>query len=500
MDPSSTSMVLVLFGASGDLTRRKLIPALFQIFRQGLLPPNFLIIGFARTHAGEGNYRERLAQDVSADRADSRWEAFAQRITYIQGDYRDMDAFYKIRRAIDEFETSIGQPCLRLYYLATPPSVFADIGQALARSRLATREGCTRMRIAIEKPFGHDLPSAKALNQHFLSSFTEDQIYRIDHYLGKETVQNILFLRFANGIFEPIWNRNFIDHLQFTVAEELVLEGRVGYYDAAGALRDIMQNHALQLICLATMEPPTSLSAEAIRDQKVNVLKSLRPLETCEVRTHTARGQYKSGTHRGRNIVGYLDEEDIPSSSKTETYAAWKLEIDNWRWQGVPCYVRSGKGLNRKVTEIVIQFHRPPHLLFDQPRVDSYEQKLFRNSLRLRLQPEEGIELDIGVKSPGPAFQMSPVQLDFSYNSAFGPDLLDAYERLLLDLIAGDRTLFTRRDEVEIAWEHVTRILDVWAEENDQSGFVLPQYAPGSWGPSTGDDLIRQDQRRWLTR
>lgn len=493
-------MVLVLFGASGDLTRRKLIPALFRIFQQGLLPETFLIIGFARTRMSEEDYRHRLAADFPVVDAPAQWREFIQQVTYMHGDYRDMDAFYRIRHAIDAVETSFGQPCLRLYYLATPPSVFADIGTALARSRLATREGLDRMRIAIEKPFGHDLPSAQALNRHFLASFAEEQIYRIDHYLGKETVQNILYLRFANGIFEPIWNRNYIDHLQFTVAEELVLEGRVGYYDAAGAMRDIMQNHVLQLICLATMEPPTSLNAEAIRDQKVNVLKSVRPLQPDEVLSHTARGQYTSGSHKGRQIVGYLAEEDIPSLSKTETYAAWKLEIDNWRWQGVPCYVRSGKGLNRKVTEIVIQFHRPPHLLFAQAQEGYSAQRLFRNSLRLRLQPEEGIELDIGVKSPGPAFQMSPVQLDFSYQEAFGPDLLDAYERLLLDLIAGDRTLFTRRDEVEVAWEHVSRILDVWSEENRQADFVLPQYAPGSWGPSTGDDLLQQDQRRWLTR
>ncbi len=496
----SQCIVLVLFGASGDLTRRKLIPALWRVFQQDLLPATFRIIGFARTRMRTEDYRDRLATDIAVTSADTRWEAFTQHVTYMHGDYRDMDAFYRIRHAIEAFETTVGQPCLRLFYLATPPSVFADIGSALARSRLATREGQDRMRIAIEKPFGHDLASAQDLNRHFLASFTEQQIYRIDHYLGKETVQNILFLRFANGIFEPVWNRNYIDHLQFTVAEELVLEGRVGYYDAAGALRDIMQNHVLQLFCLATMEPPTSLSAEAIRDQKVNVLKSVRPLQTDEVLRHTARGQYASGLHKGRDIIGYLAEEDIPDTSKTETYAAWKLEIDNWRWQGVPCYVRSGKGLHRKVTEIVIQFHRPPHLLFDQAHSGQTTQKLFQNCLRLRLQPEEGIELDIGVKSPGPTYQMSPVQLDFSYADAFGPDLLDAYERLLLDLIAGDRTLFTRRDEVEIAWEHATRILEVWAEENRQDGFALPQYAPGSWGPATGNDLIRQDQRYWLTR
>ncbi len=493
-------MVLVLFGASGDLTRRKLIPALFRIFQQDLLPATFLIIGFARTPMSTAAYREKLTTDTYSETASAHWESFVQNVTYIHGDYRDMDAFYHIRRTIDAFAARFDKPCLRLYYLATPPSVFADIGSALARSRLATREGRAHMRIAIEKPFGHDLSSAQALNRHFLSSFAEEQIYRIDHYLGKETVQNILFLRFANGIFEPIWNRNFIDHLQFTVAEELVLEGRVGYYDTAGALRDIMQNHVLQLICLATMEPPTSFSTEAIRDQKVNVLQCIRPLRTDEVLAYTARGQYMSGTHQGRDITGYLEEEDIPATSKTETYAAWKLEIDNWRWQGVPCYVRSGKGLKRKVTEIVIQFQRPPQLLFDQPHNARADQALFRNALRLRLQPDEGIELDIGVKSPGPALRMSPVQLDFSYQAAFGPDLLDAYERLLLDLIGGDRMLFTRRDEVEIAWEHVTHILDVWAEENRQDGFRLPQYAPGTWGPTTGDLLVQQDQRRWLTR
>lgn len=497
-------VILTLFGASGDLTRRKLLPSLFRLFRENMLPENFLVVGFARSEYDSASYRALLHQGLdrklSADEETQAWEAFLRHVVYLSGDYRNIDAFYQLRRIIDDHEARTQRTCVHLFYLATPPEVFTDIGSALFRSRLITREDAARKRVAIEKPFGHDLESSRRLNRSLLAFFDEAQIFRIDHYLGKETVQNILFLRFANGIFEPIWNRNYIDHIQFTVAEDLVLEGRVGYYDAAGALRDIVQNHCLQLLCLVTMEPPTSLDAEAIRDPKVNVLKSIRPQSPGDVLTHTARGQYLGGSIGGRPIIGYLEEEAIPPDSKTETYVAWKLFLDNWRWQGVPFYLRSGKGLKRKVTEIVIQFQRAPHMLFDPNAEQGSALDHRSNTLRLRLQPDEGIEMGIGVKTPGPSLQTSPVRLEFDYEEAFGPDLLDAYERLLLDLIAGDRTLFTRQDEVEIAWSRVSDILDAWSERNESPGFHLPGYAPGSWGPRSGDDILHRDGRRWRTR
>lgn len=501
MHPHPEGFVLILFGASGDLTCRKLVPALFNLFRQGHLPAHFLIIGFARSDMDSEAYRQLLARSMpQAQAATSPWHRFLQHVVYMRGNYQDINAYRCLAQRVAEFEQARHITCLHLLYLATPPAVFALIGEALGRYQAGPFRTQPNVRVAIEKPFGHDSRSARALNRCFLQTFHEQQIYRIDHYLGKETVQNILFLRFANGIFEPLWNRNYIDHLQFTVAEDLVLEGRVGYYDTAGALRDIMQNHILQLLCLATMEPPTSLDAEAIRDQKVNVLKSIRQPAPGAILGHTARGQYTAGTIRGRPIVGYLAEPEIPETSKTETYAAWKLSIDNWRWHGVPVYLRSGKGLQRKVTEIVIRFRQAPHMLFADKTNLARHVASPHNILRLRLQPNEGIALDIGVKRPGPSPQIAPVQLDFSYQEAFGSDLLDAYERLLQDLIAGDRTLFTRADEVDIAWEHITGVLEAWAEENRQPGFALPQYAPGSWGPVTGEQLIAGDGYRWQTR
>ena len=491
--------VLVLFGASGDLARRKLVPALFNVFKQGLLPAHFSIVGFARTAMNSDGYRDWLSRDMPpAQSRDPAWLEFLRRVEYTSGDYGSTEAFAHLDTLVAKRERCPAGRCLRLYYLATPPAVFPVVGESLRRMGPPQGWGGSHARVAIEKPFGRDQDSAKALNRVFRQSFNEEQIYRIDHYLGKETVQNILFLRFANGIFEPLWNRNYIDHLQFTVAEELVLEGRVGYYDAAGALRDIMQNHLLQLLCLVTMEPPTSLHSEAVRDQKVNVLKSLRKLESDEVLMRTARGQYASGVHNGRSIVGYLAEEGIPDDSKTETYAAWRLEVDNWRWHGVPMYMRSGKGLKRKASEIAIQFRQVPHVLFAERRREPGPVERRSNLLRLRLQPNEGIELKIDVKSPGASLQTTPVELNFHYEHAFDGELVDAYERLMLDLVAGDRTLFTREDEVDIAWEHVTNVLDVWRAQDQTPGFALPQYTPGAWGPATGDALIARDGRHWL--
>ena len=498
MDASPAGMVLLLFGASGDLTRRKLIPTLFSLCKQDLLPPRCLVIGFARSPMDTEAFRRTLTRaHPRAAPDDPQWTRFLQRIQYVYGPYEDERTYQRLGRLAGAFARQCPGDPLHLFYLATPPAAFPAIGAALGRYRDAYFGHTRNVRIAIEKPFGRDHASAQALNACFRRSFAEPCLFRIDHYLGKETVQNILFLRFANGIFEPIWNRNYIDHFQITVAEELLLEGRAGYYEQAGALRDMVQNHLLQLLCLTTMEPPTSLDAEAIRDQKVNILRSVPVPRPEEVLRNTVRGQYAAGTLQGQRVRGYLDEAEIPAASRTETYVAWKLEIDNWRWQGVPFYVRTGKGLPRKATEIVIQFRRAPHLLFKERAA---AERMQSNMMRLRLQPNEGIELGIGVKRPGPAFRIAPVLLDFAYQDAFGPDVRDAYERLWSDLIAGDGTLFTRADEAEAAWTHITHILDVWRAADARSAARLPQYAPGTWGPDAGADLIQRDGRRWQTR
>ncbi len=502
---TTTPALMVIFGASGDLARRKLLPALYKLIYQGLLPPNFTVLGYARSDYDDASFRERAQEgverfaDVEFD--PQVWEAFRQHLFYIRGSYTDPEDFRRLAGRIQALEERLDTAHNRLFYLATPPDVYESIATHLGQVKLARPARPTSWtRLVVEKPFGHDLASAQALNDHLLAIFQEDQIYRIDHYLGKETVQNILVFRFANGIFEPIWNRNYVDHVQITVAESIGVEGRGGYYDRAGALRDMVQNHMLQLVALTAMEPPVAFDADAVRNQKVNLLRSIRPLRPEEVPRYTVRAQYAAGNIDGVELPDYLDEPGVRPDSTTETFVAWKVEIDNWRWSGVPFYLRTGKALPRKISEIAIYFRRAPHLLFQSdPHLSQRPQ---RNVLSMRIQPDEGISLEISAKRPGPSVQIQPVHMEFLYGSSFGVAPPDAYQRLLLDVVRGDSTLFTRRDEVEVAWDRVTRILEGWhleEEEARRSGlsFRLPTYRAGTWGPAEAGRLLARDGQRW---
>src|SRR5215203_5305845 len=463
-------VILVVFGASGDLACRKLIPALYHLAYQNLLPPNFTFLGFARTKYSDEEYRELAREGVEQyglnGLDDHIWHWFSQGIFYQSGNYDDLDSFKKLADRIAKLEKQRPTNGNQIYYLATPPSVFEPITTLIYEVGLCREdmEGGQR-RIIIEKPFGHDLASARALNSHLLKLFREDQIYRIDHYLGKETVQNILVFRFGNGIFEPIWNRNYIDHVQITVAEALGIEDRGGYYDKSGAIRDMLQNHMMQLLALTAMEPPFAFEPEAVRDQKVNVLRAIRPIDLAHVSEWVVRAQYASGVSDGKEISGYLHEKGVPANSTTDSYVALKLDIDNWRWKGVPFYLRTGKALSTKLTEVNIVFRRPPLMLFEPLASNSMPPS---NVLTLRIQPDDGIRLSFDAKRPGPTVNIERVAMDFSYKEQFGSQpAADAYERLLLDAILGDTTLFIRRDEVELAWERIGRILDGWQMQED---------------------------------
>jgi glucose-6-phosphate 1-dehydrogenase len=495
--------IMVIFGASGDLARRKLIPALYNLACQRLLPPGFTVVGYARTPNSDEGFREQAKQGVlqhgSVDFQEEVWDSFAQGLYYISGPYDSPEGFQKLAARLEELNESRNARHNRLFYLATPPTVYEPVTTNLGAAGLGHSPGNGWTRLVIEKPFGHDLASAMALNDHLLTIFDEDQIYRIDHYLGKETVQNILVFRFANGIFEPIWNRNYVDHVQITVAESIGVEGRGGYYDRSGALRDMVQNHLMQLVALTAMEPPVAFDAKAVRDQKVNLMRSIRPLALDEVPRYTVRAQYAAGVSKGRRLPGYVEEPGVAPGSTTETYVAWKLEIENWRWSGVPFYLRTGKALPKKISEVAIYFRQAPHLLFSSTE---HPESLVRNVLAMRIQPNEGISLKISAKQPGPAVHVQPVSMDFHYGSSFGRVPPDAYERLLLDVVLGDGTLFTRRDEVEVAWERVTRVLDGWRmqeEEASQSGkqFALPVYEAGTWGPAEADALLSTEGQSW---
>jgi glucose-6-phosphate 1-dehydrogenase len=496
-------VLLVVFGASGDLARRKLIPALYHLAYQNLLPPNFTVLGFARTQYSDEEFREMAREGVkeygSNGLDDHIWHWFSQGLFYQAGNYDDIESFKKLADRVAKLEKQRPTSGNHVYYLATPPSVFEPITSLIAEVGLCRADMEEQRRIVIEKPFGHDLESARTLNQHLHNLFREDQIYRIDHYLGKETVQNILVFRFGNGIFEPIWNRTYIDHVQITVAEALGIEDRGGYYDKSGAIRDMVQNHMMQLLALTAMEPPFAFEAEAVRDQKVNILRALRPIDPAKVDERVVRAQYNSGVSNSKEILGYLHEKGVPTNSTTESYVAMKLDVDNWRWKGVPFYLRTGKAMNTKLTEINIVFRRPPLMLFEtiSDKVPP------SNVLTLRIQPDEGIRLSFDAKRPGPTVLMERVAMDFSYREQFGAQpAADAYERLLLDAILGDTTLFIRRDEVELAWDRITRILDGWqmqadtAKEQDKV-LKLPKYAAGTWGPKEADELLAKEGRYW---
>ena len=523
----SSPALMVIFGASGDLANRKLLPAIYRLSQQRLLPPNFVILGYARSPLSDDELRQRARTSMLANPEvefqSADWDLFAPRLYYLAGEYDDAEGFQRLRDRMMMLEEQWNIGGNRLFYLSTPPSVYEPVITCLGDAGLvepASRQSWTR--VVIEKPFGSDLQSAHKLNDHVLSVFNEEQVYRIDHYLGKETVQNVLVFRFANGIFEPIWNRNYVDNVQITVAESIGVEGRGGYYEKSGALRDMMQNHLLQLVSLTAMEPPIAFDAKAVRDQKVNLLQAIRPMRPEEVPDYVVRAQYGAGTAATRPVPSYLDENGVASDSTTETYVAWRLEIDNWRWQGVPFYLRTGKALPRKASEISVTFRRAPHLLFDSAEgfdnatgqddsgVRATTQglrlngdSLSRNVLTMRIQPDEGITLKTLAKRPGPSVNLTPVNLEFTYGHSFG-EPPDAYQRLLLDVVLGDSTLFTRRDEVELAWQRITQVLDGWRmqeelSENGRRPFRLPHYPAGTWGPKEADTLLEKEGQHWVT-
>ena len=480
---------IVIFGASGDLTSRKLIPALYSLHRKKYLPEGTRIVGVARTSYSHDQWRESLEQTTrkfDSEFDEEAWKSFAPRVFYQPGEIGNPRDFVTLRRFLLELEE--GSESTRVYYLSTSPTLYPDAIAGLGAAHSLPIDGDERplkgdlsRRIVIEKPFGTDLMSAKRLNQQVHEVFDEKQVYRIDHYLGKETVQNMLVLRFANSIFEPIWNRNYIDHVQITVAEEVTVGRRGGYYDKAGVLRDMFQNHLLQLLMITAMEAPIRFSADHVRDEKVKVLRAVRRADSSDLLTDTLRAQYQ----------GYLDEEGVPKESRTATFSALKLHVDNWRWNGVPFYLRSGKGLSCRTTQIVIQFRDPPHLLFT-PRHDSPWEP---NQLVIQIQPAEGIQLQFHTKVPDAGMKLQMANLDFRFGREFRGQLPDAYQRLLLDAMNGDASLFARSDEVEQAWSIIDPITEYWAQTDSPT---LYPYPVGDWGPVEAVDWIGQDGRQWF--
>ena len=484
---------LVIFGASGDLTQRKLIPALYSLAHEGLLPAGQSIIGFARPEYTDEAFRmamrescDKFARTKPVD--DAIWESFAKGLFYVQGEFGDGIAYEKLKKKLEDCDRARGTGGRRIYYFAVPPQFFPVICEILAKEKMVNdpeREG-PYTRVIIEKPFGHDLKSAQELNRVAVTTFRERQVFRIDHYLGKETVQNLLVLRFGNGIFEPFWNRQYIDHVQFTVAESIGVEKRGGYFESAGITRDIVQNHMLQLVSLVAMEPPAAFEANAVRDEKVKVLRALRAFPPGYDETWAVRGQYIDGSVLGEPVIAYRKEPNVDPNSKIETLVAMKVFIDNWRWADVPFYLRAGKRLPKRVTDISIHFRPAPHPLFRGVKMHS-------NVLAVRIQPDEGISLKFDSKVPGPQIRTAPVTMEFRYATSFGAEPPEAYERLLLETMLGDSTLFARRDEVETAWAWLDPLMKCWAEDPRPPHF----YPGGTWGPQQAEDLIERDGRRW---
>jgi glucose-6-phosphate 1-dehydrogenase len=482
--------VLVVFGASGDLTSRKLMPALESLSRRRLLQQGFAVVGVARTHMDDQGFRDMMS-DATPDGSEA-WDEVIKHSRYVTGDYVDPATFDELRGVLDDLDRELQLPGNRTYYLATVPSMFAKVAGGLGQAGLdQPPKPDAAVRLVIEKPFGRDLQSARELDSALHEVFAESQIYRIDHYLGKETVQNVLALRFANAIFEPLWNRSYLDHVQITVAESLGVEKRGGFYERAGALRDIVQNHVLQVLSLTLMEPPVSIEAQAIRDEKVKALRAVVIPTPDDVLIDVVRAQYDSGWSEGMAVPAYRQEADVDPHSQTETYVAMKLHVDNWRWAGVPIYIRTGKRQPKRVTEVALQFQGVPHLAFDKGET----RDLRPNALVVRIQPDEGVSLRFGAKVPGQAFKVRDVLMDMSYGTSFLEEAPDAYERLLLDAMAGDPTLFIRSDEVDQAWQIVQPILTTWEERP----VPLAGYAAGTWGPRQADQLIQRDGRQWRT-
>ncbi len=485
---------VVIFGATGDLTHRKLIPALYNIAADGELPPALAVVGFARRDKTDEQFREELAEAARKHSRqtlrDDLWQNFAQSISYHRSEFGDLEGYKSLAQRLDEIDRARDTGGNRLFYFAAAPDQFDDILKNLKAAGLNKAPEGGWARVVIEKPFGTDLPSARTLNRIVRNSFTEEQTYRIDHFLGKETAQNILVLRFANSIFEALWNHRYIDHVQITAAETLGVEGRAGYYESAGALRDMVQNHLLQLLCLVAMEPPTDLSADSIRDEKVKVVRSLRRYPPAEMAANVVRAQYAKGTIDGETVAGYREEEKVDPKSDTETFVALRVLIDNWRWADVPFYIRVGKRLPKSGTEISVHFKSAPMVLFNRE-----SQGLDQNVLVIRIQPDEGVSLRMEAKMPGTSLRIEPVKMDFHYGTSFGKASPEAYERLLLDAMAGDATLFARRDEVEQAWAFIDTIRAAWTDE--KSSPPLYHHSAGSWGPEEADDLLAGDGRAW---
>jgi glucose-6-phosphate 1-dehydrogenase len=512
---------LVIFGATGDLAHRKLFPALFNQMVERRLPAGFAMVGMARRPLPDDQFRQQVKESVEKFSRNKPsqwpriWENFARSLFYLSSNFDNFEGYKTLASRLEEIDEQFGTLGNRIYYLATPPEYYPVIvrylgaaGLVNARQPVAsnTPDDSTRQasyllnrpttdigwrRVVVEKPFGHDLASAQQLNRQLSEVFTEDQIYRIDHYLGKETVQNIMVFRFANAIWEPLWNRRYVDNIQITVAESLGVEDRAPYYDKTGALRDMLQNHMMQLLTLVAMEPPASFDAQAVRDEKVKVLRAIKPFATVEEVLHnTVRGQYGPGAIYGKPVPGYRQEPGVPPDSNTETYVAARFFVENWRWSGVPFYLRHGKRLPKRDSEIAIQFKPAPLALFQYTAAD----QLQPNTLVLHIQPDEGISMTFESKVPGHAIRVRSVEMNFRYGTSFGVEPADAYERLLLDCMLGDSTLFTRRDEVELQWMIVTAILRGWEQVPPPT---FPNYRAGSWGPAAADDLIERDGRTW---
>lgn len=493
--------IMVIFGAHGDLTKRKLFPALYYLLKDGLLNEHFAIIGVDHIEGNNDSYRDYLDQAmqefIGKDLSAKLWESYRPKIHYLQGDFLNDESFTALSEQLDNISNSLNIPQNYLFYMATPPRFFHEIAQRLHKSGLsletASESQSQWRRLVVEKPFGQDLESAKILNKNLQTAFQEPQIYRIDHYLGKETVQNILMYRLANSTVEPIWNHRYIDHVQITVAETVGVENRAGYYDQSGALRDMVANHLLALLSVVAMEPANALDGEAIRDEQVKILKSVQILEPEEVLTRTVRGQYGAGVDpQGNPVAAYRDEPGVQKGSSTETYVALKLVIDSWRWADVPFYLRTGKSMTTRYTEIAIQFKHAPNMAFKDSLVK--RENIPPNVLVLRIQPNEGIGMCFNTKVPSPIPQLSPVEMDFSYSDYFGLEPATGYETLIYDCMCGDPTLFKRADNIETGWAIVEPIIDVWSALQPRN---FPNYAAGSWGPKDADELMQKDGRSW---
>jgi glucose-6-phosphate 1-dehydrogenase len=484
---------VVLFGASGDLAKRKVIPAMYDLAIHNSLGARYAIVGFARSAMSDDSFRQ-MAGDAAKTISEvgpidpGQWSDFASRLHYHQGDYNDPDAYARLAARLKELSEQKELGGNRLFYLSTPPDVYFDIIEQLGRAGLAKPSSPDSwVRVIVEKPFGRDLATAKELNRRVLNVFEEHQVYRIDHYLGKDTVQNLLVLRFGNGIFEPLWNRNYVDHVQITAAETLGVERRGGFYENTGALRDMIQSHVLQLMSLVAVEPPASFDATAVRNEKLKVLQSIRPFDLEAVAQSVVRGQYAPGELSGKPLPGYRQEPGVNPGSKTETFVSARLLIENWRWAGVPFYLRTGKRLAKRSTEIMIQFRRAPHMVFREKHIEA-------NRLVLNIQPDEGISVSFSAKKPGTEMNIGNVVMDFSYREGFGDGSRSAYATLVNDCVRGDATLFDRGDNVEAAWSLVDPILDVWSAAKSAS---VPQYPSGSWGPRESELLLERDSRKW---